>query len=138
MRQTIPQLLAEIHAQPQEPAPPKLKQRISKQRRKRLDRDAEYRAIVDIFATDNPTCAECGEPFHSFHHIARGNDRAKSLTNTDLGMGGCKKHHDEWDDKGKCPVAKQFAIKFKSILRRYAEITGKRVTVNDVQKWLED
>ena len=121
---------------PRGPASPdeKKKPRYTRQRAERMKEDAVYLAIRDTFLENNPICAEpgCGKPATRYHHIANGANRALSLTNTDLGMAGCDEHGAAWDDKGAYPIAKQLARKFLSILRRYAEITGKRVCVRDV------
>lgn len=114
-----------------------LKQRISRQRRKRLDKDAEYLATRDIHLENNPDCPECGRPATRFHHFCNAADKGTSLTNTDMGMGGCEKHGAAWDNKGDYPMARQFAMKFKSMLKRYREITGKCVAVDDVIKELK-
>ncbi len=115
-----------------------LKQRISRQRRQRLDKDAEYLAVRDIYLGDNPICAECGQHSTRYHHFCNGATRGSSLTNTDLGMGGCEEHGKAWDNKGDYPMAKQFAIKFRAMLKRYREITGKRVAVEDVTIWMDE
>ncbi len=53
-------------------------------------------------------------------------------------MGGCEEHGKAWDNKGDYPMAKQFAIKFRAMLKRYREITGKRVAVEDVTIWMDE
>lgn len=73
------------------PSSAKPKQRISRQRRKRLDRDAEYNAMRDIYLEQNPTCSYCwSRPSQQVHHIVRGvAGRARSLLNPDTWLGVC-------------------------------------------------
>jgi hypothetical protein len=68
------------------------KQRISRQRRKRLDKDAEYTALMDIYLEQNPICAApyCYKQSTAIHHIVRGTaGRARSLLNTNTWLGVC-------------------------------------------------
>lgn len=109
--------------------------RMTRAKRRRMTEDAVYLAVIDEYLAANPVCAfpDCNRPaVGGFHHMARGNDRATSLTNSDLGMGGCVEHHALFDDKGRCPIPQQLAIKCLSIVRRFNEITGKRIAVEDV------
>ncbi len=68
----------------------KPKQRISRQRRKRMDRDAEYLALRDIYLEQNPDCVCCGKPATQVHHIVGGTaGRARSLLNSDTWLAAC-------------------------------------------------
>lgn len=116
----------------------KKKTRLKPQSDKRKKAAKEYEAVMEIYKTNNPYCAECGALASDFHHIARGPDRAATLTNTDLGMHGCRTCHVKWDDKGKYPVERQFAVKFISILRQYRAVARKNICLQDVLDYLDE
>lgn len=74
------------------PAAPKPKRRVSRQRRERMDRDAEYLAVRDVYLESNPVCSRpgCGRAAVSVHHIVRGTaGRSRSLLNADTYLGVC-------------------------------------------------
>lgn len=77
------------------PPPPqseKKKRRITRQRRERLDRDAEYLAMRDIYLEENPKCVrpKCGKRANQVHHIVRGTaGKVRSLLNSDSWLGVC-------------------------------------------------
>lgn len=126
------------------PRPPKEKKasglkrsRIKPQSDKRKKAAKEYEAVMEVYKTNNPNCAECGGLASDFHHICRGPDRAATLTNTDLGMHGCRGCHGHWDDKGEYPVERQFAIKFVAALRQYRAITRKNIDVEEVMDYMD-
>lgn len=65
---------------------------ITRQRRDRLNRDAEYLVLRDIFLEENPRCARprCGGIASQLHHIVGGTaGRARSLLNSDSWLGVC-------------------------------------------------
>lgn len=67
-----------------------LKRRITRQRRARMDRDAEYLALEDIYLEENPSCVNCPDYAKQVHHICRGPaGRAASLLNQDTWLGVC-------------------------------------------------
>jgi hypothetical protein len=98
------------------PAPPeKPKQRISRQRRKRLDKDAEYRAIRDVYLEENSQCANCFADATEVHHIICGvAGRAASLLNTNTWLGLCHECH---GDLQGASVLQQYRIKIDDIGR---------------------
>jgi hypothetical protein len=104
---------------------------------KRAAANKEYSQVIEIYKRNNPHCCGCGAQASDFHHICRGPDRAATLTNTDLGMNGCRPCHTLWDDKGKCPVERQFAIKFASILRQYNLIATRKLSMQEVVDHLQ-
>lgn len=64
--------------------------RVTRQRRERLNRDAEYLALRDIYLEENPECVQCGKPATQVHHIVGGvAGRARSLLNSDTWLGVC-------------------------------------------------
>ncbi len=69
---------------------PKPKARVTRQRRARLNRDAEYLVLHDIYLEENPECVRCGKPATQIHHIVGGTaGRARSLLNSDTWLGVC-------------------------------------------------
>jgi len=100
---------------PPAPQPKKPKQRISRQRRKRLDKDAEYLAIRDVYLEENPACCSCGSIASEVHHICRGANRGRSLLNTDTWLGLCGDCHRQMD---KLAIAAQVRLKESAV--RYA------------------
>ena len=81
---------------PVNPPAKKPKQRISRQRRKRLDRDAEYNAMRDIYLEENPECFACFDDATQVHHICSGvAGRAASLLNPDTWLPCCQNCHDK-------------------------------------------
>ncbi len=69
--------------------------RVTRQRRKRLNRDAEYLVLRDIYLEQNPKCVLCGKPADQVHHIVGGTaGRARSLLNSDTWLGVCGICHD--------------------------------------------
>jgi hypothetical protein len=100
---------------PPAPQPKKLKQRISRQRRKRLDRDAIYLALRDIYLEENPTCmiGICQSPATEVHHICSGTaGRAASLLNQDTWLGVCHDCHDWIESK---PIWQQIEFKIEAV-----------------------
>jgi hypothetical protein len=118
---------------------PQKKARINRRSRKRVVRTEEYLVLIDINKEHSPLCAGgCGGPNLEFHHICRGPNRDKTLTNMDLGMGGCGECHDKWDDKGEYPVERQLAVKFRHIMRQYEDVTGKRLRPEELLEYLKE
>lgn len=116
-----------------------LKRTRLKPRSAKREKDSkDYTAVIEIYKANNPECAECGTLASDFHHICRGPDRAATLTNTDLGMHGCRTCHQGWDDKGKYSVERQFAIKFVAALRQYRAITRKGVDLDAVMEYMRE
>lgn len=101
---------------PPQAAPDKPKRRVSRQRRERMDRDAEYLALKDMYLAENPECtfASCVVPATQIHHIVRGTaGRARSLLNTNTWLGVCGGEcHDALE---RLPVEIQIAIKQNSV-----------------------
>lgn len=68
--------------------------RLTKQRRKRLARDEEYRALAAIYLEENPQCVLCGGVATQVHHVCSGSaGRAASLLNSDTWLGVCANCH---------------------------------------------
>jgi|GEM_PF-4651452 len=99
-----------------QPTPPaqKGRRKITRQRRKRLDRDAEYLVLRDIYLEENPVCAMCASwPSSQVHHVVRGTaGRARSLLNSDTWLGVCANCHDEVE---KLTPAAQIKLKQKCV-----------------------
>lgn len=114
-----------------------LKRTRLKPRSAKREKDSkDYTAVIEIYKANNPECAECGLLASDFHHICRGPDRNATLTNTDLGMHGCRTCHKGWDDKSEYPVERQFAIKFIAALRQYRAITRKNIDIEEVMEYM--
>lgn len=81
-------------SQPPAPQPAK-KPKLTRQRRKRMDEDAVYNAIRDVYLEQNPLCMYCGFMASAeVHHICRGKDRRRSLLNPETWLGLCRSCHD--------------------------------------------
>lgn len=71
--------------------------RVSRQRRERLNRDAEYNVTSDIFKEQNPECFYCGKKYEpeapqglQTDHIVSGTaGRAATLLNAETWNNGC-------------------------------------------------
>ncbi len=64
--------------------------RVTRQRRARLNRDAEYNAFRDLYLEQNPCCVLCDKPATQVHHIVGGvAGRGRSLLNPDTWLGVC-------------------------------------------------
>jgi hypothetical protein len=75
--------------------PKKLKRPISRQRMARMDRDAIYNAIRDVYLLENQKCAICPTDATEVHHIASGTaGRSRSLLNPNAWLGLCRKCHE--------------------------------------------
>lgn len=71
--------------------------RVTRQRRDRLNRDAEYLVIHDIYLEENKTCVLCGQRATQIHHIVRGTaGKARSLLNPNTWLEVCSQEcHDK-------------------------------------------
>ena len=80
---------------PKPPAPSQPKPaRVTRQRRERLNRDAEYLVLRDIYLEENPCCVICPTDATEVHHICRGIYRHRSLLNQDSWLGVCHDCHE--------------------------------------------
>lgn len=97
-------------ADPDKPTPA----RVTRQRRDRLNRDAEYLFVHDIYLEENPTCVLCGKQAKQIHHVVRGDaGRARSLLNSDTWLGVCDSVcHDIVE---KLPPENQIRLKQQSV-----------------------
>jgi cytochrome c553 len=80
----------------------------------RMDRDAIYNAIRDVYLLENPNCW-CGYPATEVHHIVRGTaGRSRALLNTNTFLGVCGDCHGRIE---KMPWVDQVAIKQATIIQ---------------------
>jgi 5-methylcytosine-specific restriction endonuclease McrA len=94
------------------PTPPEKrpKQRISRQRRKTMDRTAEYNAMRDIYLEENPRCYMCHREATQVHHIVRGTaGRARSLRNTNAWLGLCQNCHE---------IIPRYSLQLQSLMKQ--------------------
>lgn len=90
MTRIDPHIRKEPAAAPVKSGPP----RLTKQRRKRMSRDEEYRTLAEIYLVENPQCVLCGGVASQVHHVCSGiAGRAASLLNSDTWLGVCANCH---------------------------------------------
>lgn len=96
-RKPMTQINPDIRQLPPPKAEKPKGRRVTRQRRERLNRDAEYLVLRDIYLQQNPLCVfrACGRPASEVHHVVRGTaGRSRSLLNSDTYLGVCHEHHD--------------------------------------------
>lgn len=89
---------------------------ISRQKRRKLNRDQEYLAMQAIYLEENTACANCGNRATQVHHIVCGTaGRARSLLNVDTWLGVCDVQCHEAIEA--MSVAQQVAVKQAVVAR---------------------
>lgn len=104
-----------------ERAPGKPKQTINRRKRERMDRDAEYLALLDCYLEENQSCVVCGKAAVEIHHICSGTaGRPISLRNQNTWLENCGTPCREKLDA--MPFDEQVELKVKSVKETIARL----------------